>query len=92
MNGRRCRALLAPHPAVLVEHFIDPMPVDSKNIVLLLTQYLMPAISFPEMLKPICCHPSFSIWIIRLYGKLLLNITGSKPSSFQISSTVTTLV
>lgn len=25
MNGRRCRALLAPHPAVLVEHFIDPM-------------------------------------------------------------------
>ena len=33
MNGRRCRALLAPHPAVLVEHFIDPMDYRVRQIV-----------------------------------------------------------
>ena len=33
MNGRRCRALLAPHPAILVEHFIDPMDYHVRQIV-----------------------------------------------------------
>ena len=33
MNGRRCKALFAPHPAVLVEHFIDPMDNRVRQIV-----------------------------------------------------------
>ena len=36
MNGRRCRALLDPHPAVLVEHFIDSMDYCVRQIVVVL--------------------------------------------------------